>query len=223
MKTKHRYTIDGVTYKSLDEMPPDVRVRWDRVAATVERLKSTPWSKSEETSSPAARVSPTPITTPRPPSVYQEISYVLGVLFTGVLILFAVLMPLTILSEVTRGYPHASTHETRVQEVISAVVALILLVYLNLLDTYRQLKKIDAAAYWNATRGVGAMTYFWARNGWGASSSIWLLHRSLVTLRRDLLPPRFARRVRITIALDRLFAIAVSAVVLMPLAHKLIR
>lgn len=32
MSTERRYTIDGVTYHSLDEMPPDVRRRWDSLS-----------------------------------------------------------------------------------------------------------------------------------------------------------------------------------------------
>jgi len=34
-----RYTVDGVEYKSLDEMPPDVRRKWDRTAVLFDALR----------------------------------------------------------------------------------------------------------------------------------------------------------------------------------------
>jgi hypothetical protein len=33
VSTERRYTIDGVTYRSLDEMPSSVRRRWDSLAS----------------------------------------------------------------------------------------------------------------------------------------------------------------------------------------------
>lgn len=39
MKTEHRYTIDGVTYESLDDMPPEVREKWTAMAPALEAME----------------------------------------------------------------------------------------------------------------------------------------------------------------------------------------
>jgi hypothetical protein len=38
MKRTHRYTIDGRTYASLEDMPPEVRKKWDSVSALVSAM-----------------------------------------------------------------------------------------------------------------------------------------------------------------------------------------
>lgn len=39
MKTEHRYTIDGVTYDSLDDMPPEVRAKWTSLAPALDAME----------------------------------------------------------------------------------------------------------------------------------------------------------------------------------------
>lgn len=39
MKTKRRYTVDGITYDSPEEMPPHVRQRWDSMAEVVAAME----------------------------------------------------------------------------------------------------------------------------------------------------------------------------------------
>lgn len=120
-----------------------------------------------------------------------------GTIMTG---LFTVLGGATVLLLV--GDIGAMLRGKRTVSVVDAGEFLIFVMavsLLNLINTYREFGRIQPSAYRRATRGMGVVAYIWSDRS--AASH---LHDFLVSLPCDGLPPAFLRRVRRTIALNRL-------------------
>lgn len=126
---------------------------------------------------------------------------------TGVLVIFGGISLLSILIAVAwmiKGQPHMG---------IGGMFGLTMLLvwifwYLNLLEVFRQLKRLDPDSYDSITGGEGFLSFFWS---WGGNA--YYLHRSLGALPLAGYPRWFRRRVKVTRLFTRVFFLFVMAAV----------
>lgn len=134
-------------------------------------------------------------------SVSRYTLLAVGILGTGFFVIFSGLMLLALSVNIMwslRGDPRASLGAMAAEALLPAAT----LCGLNLMQTFRELDRIDPAAYREATRGKGVVSYMWSSRAAPA-----YLHLFLVALDCGGLPSSFARRVRRTIILDRMLMI----------------
>ena len=119
----------------------------------------------------------------------NAISRIAGALMTAVFMLLAAIMAGLLLqagADIAGGRQH-----TAVSGLLGEVFALAcLLWYFNLMAIFSQLRKLDRAAYDEATGGIGFMAYFWS-----SRSSASLLYSALCSIEFDNFPSAFRRSV----------------------------
>jgi hypothetical protein len=150
----------------------------------------------------------------------RPVTYALGILMTSVMVVLGGLLLLTLLFAlgwILKGQPQ-STPGALVGEMFLFGW---ILWYLNLLEVFRQLKKLDPPAYYAATDGVGFIARFWSSRSAGYS-----LCRSLGALELARYPSRFGRRVRMArltlrILLSAFGVLVITLLVLAVSGHRL--
>ena len=136
-------------------------------------------------------------------TISRYILLALGTVMTGLLVVFAGAMMLLLLVNII-GTIRGDAQATLGAMFTEALLLVGTSCFLNLVQTFRVLARIDPAAYQDATRGKGVVSYMWST---GVAPAF--LHRFLLALDCSTLPPSFARRVRRTIVLDRLLLVSI--------------